>query len=128
MYAGAAYALIYAIGFSVVVGHFLKDHPYDTAAHASLGGLAVATVVVSVIEIVLWIWIARACQNRRSWARVAGTVLFAIHTLGLLDILARSQPALAPAKVLTVIGWLIACGAVVFLWQRASSLFFRATA
>jgi len=30
--------------------------------------------------------------------------------------------------VLTVISWLIACGAVVFLWQRSSSEYFRAPA
>jgi len=31
-------------------------------------------------------------------------------------------------KVLTTLGWLIACGAVVFLWQRPSSAFFQRTA
>jgi hypothetical protein len=30
--------------------------------------------------------------------------------------------------VLTTLGWLVACGAVVFLWQRPSSVFFQRTA
>jgi len=30
--------------------------------------------------------------------------------------------------VLTTLSWLIACGAVVFLWQRPSSAFFQAAA
>ena len=32
---------------------------------------------------------------------------------------------LGPAKVLTLISWLIACGAVVFLWRRPSNAFFK---
>ena len=59
-------------------------------------------------------------------ARITGTVLFSIHTLGAIGVLGHS--GLGLAKVLTVISWLIACGAVVFLWQRSSSEYFRAPA
>ena len=45
------------------------------------------------------------------------------HVL-LLDI-APILLILGLTKVLTTLSWLIACGAVVFLWQRPSSLFFR---
>ncbi len=44
----------------------------------------------------------------------------------MLGVLASSQAGLGPAKVLTLIGWLIALGAVVALWQRPSSAFFSA--
>jgi hypothetical protein len=57
---------------------------------------------------------------------VAGTALFALHTVGLLGVLGSSQAGLGPAKVLTLIGWLIGLGAVVALWQRPSSAFFSA--
>jgi uncharacterized membrane protein HdeD (DUF308 family) len=53
-------------------------------------------------------------------------VLFALHTLGVLGVVSSAQAGLEPAKVLTVIGWLIGCAAVVCLWQRASSAFFAA--
>ena len=59
---------------------------------------------------------------------MAGTVLFALHTIGVLGVLVSSQAGLGPAKVLTLIGWLIGCGAVVFLWQRPSSAFFARAA
>jgi hypothetical protein len=93
-----------------------------------VGGVAALTVVLSVIEIALWLGIARACRAGRSWARVTGTVLFGLHTLGFLGVLVNSHPGLGLTKVLTTLSWLIACGAVVFLWQRPSSAFFRRAA
>ncbi len=126
MYAGAAYALIYAIGAAAAAGSIIKNHPNDTVARSGLGAIVVVTIFLSLIEIALWLGIARACKNRRNGARVTGTVLFGIHTLGLLAVLGHSYPGIGVTKVLTSISWLIACGAVVFLWQRPSSAFFRA--
>jgi hypothetical protein len=128
MYAGAVYTLIYAIGLAKVVRSAL-DHPaVGTPAHTGLGAVAVLVVLVSLIEIAAWLWIARACRNGRSWARVTGTVLFAIHTLSTIALLGNSRPDIGLAKLLDVIGWLIACGAVVFLWRRPSSAFFSSRA
>ncbi len=126
MYAGAAYTLIYAIGVVVVASSIIKNHPYDTVARTGLGAVVVLTVLVSLIEIALWLGIARACKNRRNGARVTGTVLFGIHTLGLLAVLGHSYSGSSVTEVLTSISWLIAGGAVVFLWQHPSSAFFRA--
>ena len=39
-------------------------------------------------------------------------------------VLVNPQAGLGPGKILTLVGWLIGCGAVVFLWQRPSSVFF----
>ena len=128
MYAGAAYTLIYAIGVVVAAGSIIKNHPNDTVARTGLGTVVVATVFLSLIEIALWLGIARACKNRRNGARVTGTVLFGIHTLGLLAVLGHSYSGIGVTKVLTSISWLIACGVVVFLWRHQSSAFFRATA
>ena len=126
MYAGAAYALVYAIGVIIVAGAVISKHSARGAAgHVTVGGVAALTVVLSVIEIALWLGIARACRARQSWARVTGTVLFGLHTLGFLGVLVNSHPGLGLTKVLTTLSWLIACGAVVFLWQRPSSAFFR---
>jgi hypothetical protein len=90
--------------------------------------VAVLTVVASLIEIALWLGIARACRNGKSWARVTGTVLFGLHTIGFLGVLADKHSGIGPAKVLTLFGWLIALCAVVFLWQRQSSAFFNSAA
>ena len=37
----------------------------------------------------------------QSGARVAGTVLFAVHTVGVLGVVASCQAGIGPAKVLT---------------------------
>jgi serine/threonine protein kinase len=133
MYAGAAYALVYAIGVVIVASAIIAKHPGETAAraasgHVTVGGVAALAVLLSLIEIAVWLGIARACRRGKSWARVTGTVLFGLHTLGFLGVLAAKHPGIGLTKVLTTLSWLIACGAVVFLWQRPSSAFFQATA
>jgi hypothetical protein len=128
MYAGAAYALIYAIGFVAVVSAVIKHHPDGVLARHGLASIAIPVVLGSLVEIALWLLIARGCMNRRKGARVTGTVLFGLHTLGALAVLANSNAGIGLAKGLTVISWLIACAAVVFLWRRASNVFFATPA
>ena len=124
MYAGAAYALVWAIGIIAVSASIVKNHPYvTTSGDHRLAGVVTLTVFLAAADIALWLGIARACRRGKSGARVAGTVLFAVHTLGVLGVVASAQAGLGPAKVLTLIGWLIGLGAVVFLWQRPSSAF-----
>ena len=82
----------------------------------------------ALIEVAAWLGIARACRNGRGGARITGTVLFGLHTIGLLGVLANPHPGLGLAKITTLLSWLIACAAVVFLWQRPSSAFFAAAA
>jgi len=130
MYAGAAYTLVYAVGVIIVAAGMIKKNPTLAVTAGSrhgttLGGVVALTVVLSLIEIALWLGIARACRRGQSWARVTGTVLFGLHTLGFLGVLANAHPGIGLTKALTTVSWLIACGAVVFLWKRPSSAFFR---
>jgi hypothetical protein len=126
MYAGAAYALVWAIGTIAVAASIVRHHP--VVDDHRLSGVVTLAVLVGAAEIALWLGIARACRRGSGGARVAGTVLFALHTVGVLGVAASSQAGLGPAKVLTLIGWLIGLGAVVALWQRPSSAFFAARA
>lgn len=124
MYAGAAYALVWAIGTIAVAASIVRHYP--VVNDHRLGGAVTVAVLLGAAEIALWLGIARACRRGSSGARVAGTVLFALHTVGMLGVVASRQAGLGPAKVLTLIGWLIGLGAVVALWQRPSSAFFTA--
>jgi serine/threonine kinase PknH len=129
MYAGAAYALVWAIGVIAVSASIVKNHPVITASgDHRLAGAVTLAVFLSIAEIALWLGIARACRRGSNGARVTGTVLFAVHTFGLLGVAASAQAGLGPAKLLTLIGWLIGLGAAVSLWQRPSSAFFHARA
>ena len=129
MYAGAAYALIWAIGVIAVSASIVKHYPLASASgDHRLAGAVTLAILLCAADIALWLGIARACRRGSSGARVAGTVLFAVHTVGVLGVATSSQAGLGPAKVLTLIGWLIGLGAVVALWQRPSSAFFTAQA
>ena len=129
MYAGAAFALIWAIGVIVVSASIVKHYPLasESGDHRLAGAVTLA-ILLCAADIALWLGIARACRRGSSGARIAGTVLFAVHTVGVLGVVTSSQAGLGPAKVLTLIGWLIALGAVMALWQPPSSAFFTAQA
>jgi serine/threonine kinase PknH len=122
MYAGAAYALVWAIGTIAVAASIVRHHP--VVNDHRLAGAVTLALLVCAAETALWLGVARACRRGSRGARVAGTVLFALHTVGMLGLVASSQAGLGPAKALTLIGWLIGLGAVVALWQRPSSVFF----
>jgi hypothetical protein len=129
MYAGAAYALVWTIGTIAVAASIVRHHPVVSASgDHRVAGVATLVILLCAADIALWLGIARACRRGSGGARVAGTVLFALHTVGVLGVVASSQAGLGPAKVLTLIGWLIGLGAVVALWQRPSSVFFTAQA
>jgi hypothetical protein len=129
MYAGAAFALIWAIGVIVVPASIVKHYPVASeSGDHRLAGAATLAILLCAADIALWLGIARACRRGSRGARVVGTVLFAVHTVGVLGVVTSSQTGLGPAKVLTLIGWLIALGAVMALWQPPSSAFFTAQA
>jgi hypothetical protein len=108
MYAGAGFAVVWAFGYIAVWASIVRNHPVLTAAgdHRLAGAVGLA-VITCVIEVALWLGIARACQRGRSGARVTGTALFALHTVGVLGVIGISQVGLGPAKALTILGWLI---------------------
>jgi hypothetical protein len=87
--------------------------------------VATGMILLTLVEVGLWVGLARACERGRNGARIVGTVLFGLYTFGTLGVLGNSHSGIAVTKLLTVVSWLIACAAVVFLWQPASSAFFR---
>jgi hypothetical protein len=86
-----------------------------------------ALVVAGVIGIAAWIWMAQTNQAGKSWARVVATVLFGIDTLSLIADIngASALSGTAATRVYGIIIWLIGLAAIVLLWQRTSSDYFR---
>ncbi len=126
MYAGAAYTLVWVVGVIAVAAN-VKDYPvYASSGAHSLAGTATFTVLAGLVEALLWLRVARGCRRGRRGSRIAGTVLFALYTMGVFSVVSSTQLGLGPAKAVTLIGWLIALAAAVALWRPSSSAFFRA--
>src|SRR3984957_6502246 len=86
----------------------------------------VVLVVAGLIAAGVWIWMARSCRAGKSWARTVSTVLFAVSTIGVFaSIGGGSRPGGAPTRIYGFVVWIVGLIAIVLLWQRASSDYFK---
>jgi hypothetical protein len=129
MYAGAALTavgmLISVIALAVGGSAALKaSYPSQTAAqlHTTETTLIVIAVFSGLIEIAIWLIVARSNQGGLKWARIAASVLFALSTWNLVAHLHGTLSI--PNLVYTVLIWLVGLGAIVLLWHRESSTYF----
>ena len=99
--------------------HHLTASQLNTTEHA----LIIGSVVSGLIAVAAWLVIARACKNGHNWARVAGTVLFGLATVDTIG--SAISPVAGPVKAWWPVIWLAGLVAVIFLWQRASTAFFK---
>jgi len=132
MYAGAVASLISIVvdltTLSATESASEQHFPKLTTSQVNGQGrvLMAGWIVGGLIGAGLWIFIARACNSGKSWARITGTVLFGIATVqGGPSILVVPEAALV--KLFWLVIWLVGLGAVVFLWRGSSSAFFKGT-
>lgn len=131
MYAGAAVSAIVIIVALLTIGsaktavHNAFPSYSATRVRRAAIGLVAYEVVVQLITIGLWLWMARANRGGKSWARILSTVLFGLNTLILLASVARPHATLGIVLLLVV--WLIGLGAIFFLWRRDSSGYYAAS-
>jgi hypothetical protein len=130
MYAGAAANAISVIVALTAIGSLrttLKDqtNPVLTTSQVnSAVDLFIATIVIGgLIGIGLWIWMAFMNKAGKNWARITGTVFFCLDTLGVVIGFARAEVSVS--RIITVIIWLIGLGAVILLWRKESTAFFK---
>ena len=104
-----------------------KRSPNLTASqvNSSQHVLVVGFIVAGLIGAAIWIFLARSCLSGKNWARITGTVLFALATVDTLGGL--SAPIAGAVKIWAILVWLVGLTAVVFLWRRSSTEFFKAT-
>jgi hypothetical protein len=130
MYVSAAIAVINGIanvGYARNYGYrFAESQPNanQNTVNFWVGLDVLVAIFFALVAIGMWLWMARANRNGRSWARTLSTVLFAIFTLFLPWALVR-EPA-SPAALVGLIQWPIALVVVVLLWVRPSSAYFAA--
>ena len=136
MYVGALASLV-GIIIELLLRHSLRSYIADHATtngkrlsasqvadtyHAELAVL----VVVGLIGIGLWIWMAQMNKRGRNWARITSTVFFAIDTLGAIGGLAGGALAGGNAnRYFGLVVWVIGLVAVILLWRRSSTEYFK---
>ena len=81
--------------------------------------LIIGFVVSGLIAVAAWIILARACRNGSNWARITGTVLFALATID--TIVGVRAPLAVAVRAWWPVIWLAGLAAVIFLWQGAST-------
>jgi hypothetical protein len=130
MYAGAALSAIEIIIGLLTVGSLRSairtQFPAYTTHQIHRAEIAelVVIIVIGLLAVGLWLWMARANGAGRSWARIVATVLFALSTLDLLLVVARPHASIG--LLLDLVVWLVGLGAIVFLWRKDSSAYFQA--
>jgi hypothetical protein len=138
MWGGAGLALLGTIFTAAVLGHIktaltntmIKNNstahsqgkPVMTLAqiHAFVNGFVVALVVVGIISVLLWAWMAWAINRGASWARIVGTVLFALLTVEVV----LSLPRASLSIFYILLEWLLGLAATILLWRKESSEYF----
>jgi hypothetical protein len=129
MYVGAAVSTVSLVISLASIGGtkdaIKKARPSLTATQVNqLNTFIIALAVVSgVIGVALWLWMARANGQGKNWARILSSVLFGLATLDLFGVL--SQPKTALGLVFPVLTWLVGLSAIVLLWRRESTGFFK---
>ena len=144
MYAGAAVSTASLLIFLALIADIGADHAILghrlTAAQVSqlLNPLAITmAIVLALVPVALWLWMARETGRGRNWARGLSTVLFGLATLSLSSVfpLTGINISFVPAVRLSFVPllgpsvpaltWLAGLVAVWLLWRPASTAFFK---
>jgi hypothetical protein len=95
----------------------------NSAEHLEIG----LFIAGGLIGAALWLWMAQTCRAGKGWARVVSTVFFGIDTLSVIaGVAGTGTGGGGLARIYAVLVWVIGLVAIVFLWQRSSSDYFRA--
>jgi hypothetical protein len=130
MYAGVAVSLIGIVidmtTLSATRAAIIKHSPTLTTAQVNNAehveiGLFIAS---GLIGAALWLWMAQSCRAGKSWARVTSTVFFGIDTLSVVVGTAAVQGG-GLSRIYGILVWVIGLVAIILLWQRSSSDYFR---
>jgi hypothetical protein len=131
MYAGAAASLIGIIialtTLSSIKSQIVSKNPsltttqVNNAQHVAIGVL----IASGLIGAALWLWMAQSSKAGKNWARIVSTVLFGIETINVVAG-ASAISSGGASRIYSIVIWLIGLGAIIFLWQRSSTEYFKA--
>jgi hypothetical protein len=131
MYAGAVASLIGIVialtTLSSIKSQIISRNPsltttqVNNAEHVAIGIL----IASGLIGAALWLWMAQSSKAGKNWARIVSTVLFAIQTINVVAG-ASAVASGGASRIYSIVIWLIGLGAIIFLWQRSSTEYFKA--
>jgi len=135
MWVGAAISLISLVVTLSTLGS-LKQQIRDSVrtsgqnvtqsqVDAAFAGAIVFSVVIALIAIGLWLWMAWKNGQGRQWARIVATVLGVLNVIFTLLSFVGNR-ATGGARILSVIDLVIAVAILVLLWRKESTDFYRA--
>jgi hypothetical protein len=132
MYVGAFTSLLGIVIDVVTVGatktaiekksHHLTMSQINSVQHV----LVTSFIIGGVIGAAVWIVLARLCHAGKNGARITGTALFGLATLDTL-VGAAAAPISGAVRAWALVVWLVGLTAVIFLWRRSSTVFFKGT-
>ena len=129
MYVGAA-ATVAGIVIEILTVNATKTAIEKRSPHLSASQLSstqhaliIGSIVSGLIAVAAWLVVARACKNGSNWARITGTVLFVLATVDTIG--SAISPVAGLVKAWWPVIWLAGLVAVILLWQRPSSEFFK---
>ncbi|MEV6768149.1 hypothetical protein AB0N05_05890 [Nocardia sp. NPDC051030] len=103
----------------------LTQSNVDTIVKVSFG----FGIVIALISIGLWIWMAFANRAGKNWARITSTVFFGLYSLSmLLTVVSFFLPTSDTPVISTIFGfvtWFVGLAALILLWTKQSSTYFR---
>jgi len=129
MYAGAAVSVA-----GLIIGLALIIVDIDVAARGQFLGHSLAAqkplvitvwMVFGLVVIALWLWMARANGQGRTWARIVSTVLFGLATLQLPGGFTKPVSHAGFGATVLYYGGTVLFVAAWLLWRPASSAFFK---
>jgi hypothetical protein len=87
----------------------------------------VTIIIVGLISIALWLWMARMNSGGRNWARITASVLFALWTFYTYQSIGdtRGAATLVASTVIVLLIWLVGLASLFLLWRPASTMFFK---
>lgn len=97
----------------------LTESELDSAVNVAM----VASVVVGLVVVGLWIWMARSNQRGRRWARTTATVLGVLSIVSLVSTLGMQQST-AFGTVLGVVSVVLAAVILYLLYRPDSSRYY----
>jgi hypothetical protein len=134
MYVGAAASIIGIIidmtTLSSTKAEIIRrsSKPLTSAQVTNAEHFAVGLFIVSgLIGAALWVWMAQTSKAGKGWARIVSSVLFGIDTISVI----AGSAAVASGgatRIYGIVVWLIGLAAIILLWQRPSTAYFKSAA